>query len=122
MAIDMQVHLSPQNDENEVLAEATLKAGSSLGLTQSDIAQIIGRSRSRLRASIRKEDKSGELALLLIRVYRSLFALVDGNINDMQHWMNTMNRGTGGIPREQVLSVQGLSRVLIYLDAIRGKI
>lgn len=105
-----------------VLAEATLNAASALGLTQAELAQVIGRNRSRLKTSIRVEEKSGELALLLVRIYRSLYALVDGETEQMKHWMRTLNQGTGGVPREQVISVQGLTRVVAYLDAIRGKI
>jgi hypothetical protein len=36
--------------------------------------------------------------------------------------MHTNNRHTGGVPAEQVRSVQGLARVVEYLDAIRGKV
>jgi hypothetical protein len=35
--------------------------------------------------------------------------------------MRTDNLHTGGVPAEQVKTLQGLSRVLQYLDAIRGK-
>jgi hypothetical protein len=36
--------------------------------------------------------------------------------------MQTENLHTGGIPAEQVKSVQGLIAVLEYLDAMRGKL
>jgi hypothetical protein len=36
--------------------------------------------------------------------------------------MHTENRDTGGIPAEQVRTVQGLTRVLEYLDAMRGRV
>jgi hypothetical protein len=39
----------------------------------------------------------------------------------MRHWMHTANLHTGGVPAEQIRSVQGLTRVVEYLDAIRGK-
>ena len=65
--------------------------------------------------------KSGELALLLIRSYRSLHVLTGGRDEDMRHWMHTENAGTGGIPLEQVKTVPGLVRVLEYLDAMRGR-
>jgi hypothetical protein len=39
----------------------------------------------------------------------------------MRHWMRTDNLHTGGVPAEQIRSVEGLSRVVAYLDAIRGK-
>lgn len=123
LTMSLNQSLNDQNDNADaVLAEATLNAGKALGLRQDEIAKVIGRDRSRLRQSIKPDDKTGELALLLVRVYRSLYALVDGNPKHMKHWMHTLNHGTRGIPREQVLSVQGLSQVVAYLDAIRGKV
>jgi len=105
-----------------VLAEATIAASEALGLSKSSLGRVIGKDRSRLKQGIRIDSKPGELALLLIRCYRGLYALVDGDESVMRHWMSTYNYGTVGIPSEQVETVQGLSQVLIYLDAIRGKL
>ena len=105
------------------LAKAFLNAGKALGLTQAELGHVIGRDRSALhRRGIEPSSKQGELALLLIRGYRSLYALVGGNEADLKHWMHTENRHTSGIPAEQVKSVQGLIHVVEYLDAIRGKV
>lgn len=109
-------------DDDAVLSEATLNAAQLLGLTRTQLGKVLGRDRSRLKSSIRVDSKAGELALLLIRVYRALYAMVDGDDAVMQHWMRTPNTGTGGTPAEQVQSVQGLTEVLAYLDAIRGKV
>lgn len=111
-------------DAAVVLSTALLNAGKDLGLSQSDLGAVIGRDRTAFsrRAGIDPRSKSGELALLLIRCYRSLFALVGGEPEQMRHWMRTMNLHTGGVPAEQIRSVAGLSRVVEYLDAIRGKI
>ena len=65
--------------------------------------------------------KTGELALLLVRVYRSLFALFGGNLVDMQHFLRTDNRHLDAPPLSLMMQVQGLVRVVEYLDAIRGK-
>jgi hypothetical protein len=75
-----------------------------------------------LSRSLDPESKAGELGLLLIRCYRSLFAMVGGDEAAMKHWMATENRHTGGIPRRQIEDVQGLTSVVNYLDAIRGKL
>lgn len=110
-------------DPAAVLAEAYANAGKYLGLTQSDLGAIIGKDRSSIsRGRITPESKAGELAMLFIRCYRALHVLVGGDPAQMQHWMHTENLHTGGIPAEQVKSIQGLSRVLDYLDAIRGKL
>jgi hypothetical protein len=107
-------------DKSEVLSQALLNAGKDVGLSQQQIGRMIGRDRTRL-AKINPDSKHGELALLFIRIYRSLFALTDGDLNMMRIWMNTLNRGTCGVPAEQVQSAQGLVNVMEYLDAIRGK-
>ena len=109
-------------NERRVLAKALLNAGKAIGLSQADIGAVVGRDRTSFARGLDPDNKSGELALLLIRCYRGLFALVGGNPADMRHWMHTENSHTGGVPAEQVKSVQGLAEVLGYLDAIRGKV
>ena len=107
----------------EVLSRALVKAGKELGLTQAAVAAVVGRDRTALsRKAIEPETKSGELALLLIRVYRALFVLVGGEPRQMKHWMHTHNHHVGGVPAELVRSVPGLMRVVEYLDAIRGRV
>ena len=105
-----------------VLSKALINAGKALGFSQTDIGKIIGKDRSSIARGLDPQSKAGELALLLIRCYRSLFVLVGGNSEDMKHWMFTRNKHTGGVPAEQVTTVQGLNKVLSYLDAMRGKV
>ena len=112
----------PNIDRNEVLAEAALNAASAIGLSQAQLGQLIGRNRTRLRESIRVDNKAGEYAVLVVRIYRSLYALMDGNPAHMKHWMVTHNHGTRGIPRDQMQTLIGLVEVVNYLDAIRGKV
>jgi hypothetical protein len=106
-----------------VLTRALVKAGKELGLTQADLGAIVGRDRTVLsRAALEPDSKSGELALLFIRAYRSLYVLVGGEAHQMRHWMHTHNHHVGGVPVELVRSVPGLMRVVEYLDAIRGRV
>ncbi len=107
-------------DRGDVLSKAVRNAGKGLGLSQEEIGQVIGRSRTSLSRSLDPESKAGELGVLLVRCYRSLFALMGGDEEAMKHWMATENLHTGGIPRTQVKDVQGLTTVVNYLDAIRG--
>lgn len=109
-------------DDNAVLSEALLNAGKALGMTQAQVGSVIGKDRTTLGRGLSPKSKAGELALLFIRCYRGLYVLIGGKPDDMKHWMHTENRHTGGIPAEQVQTVQGLSHVLEYLDAMRGKI
>jgi len=111
-----------QSAPDKVLSKALVNAGKALGLSQAELGEIIGKDRTNFRRGLDPHSKSGELALLLIRCYRSLFALVGGRPADMRHWMHTENRHIGGIPAEQIKTVTGLARVVEYLDAIRAKI
>lgn len=118
----MSVAIKPVLSEDKVLAKAFTNAGKALGFSQAELGQIIGKDRSNFRHGIAPKTKSGELALLFIRCYRSLFTLVGGQVTDMQHWMRTENTHTGGTPCEQIKTVTGLANVVEYLDAIRAKV
>lgn len=110
-------------DATATLTKAFLNAGRALGLTQDELGAVVGRDRTAFRrGGIDPDSKAGELALLLIRAYRSLYALVGGQKAELKHWMHTVNRHTGGTPAEQVKSVAGLIHVVEYLDAMRGKV
>ncbi|MDH5301430.1 MAG: DUF2384 domain-containing protein [Gammaproteobacteria bacterium] len=117
----------PQATPEEVTAKALFNTQEQLGLTQQELAEIIGLHRTSV-SRVRKEgrldphSKNGELALMLIRVFRSLYTLFGGQQDDMRHFLRTANRHTGGIPLEQMQQIQGLVKVVEYLDAIRGKI
>jgi hypothetical protein len=100
-----------------------MNAGKELGLTQAAIGTIVGKDRTAIgRGGIDPDSKPGELALLLVRAYRALFAQVGGDAAQMKHWIHTDNHHVGGIPAEQLRTVQGLLRVVEYLDAIRAKV
>jgi hypothetical protein len=109
-------------DERSLLSKALINAGKILGLSQTDLGQVIGRDRTSIHRGIDPQSKSGELALLLIRVYRSLYALVDGDEANIKHWMKTESRHLGGIPADLIKTVEGLTAVVQYLDAMRGKV
>ncbi|TXS95928.1 DUF2384 domain-containing protein [Parahaliea maris] len=67
--------------------------------------------------------KAVELALGLVRVYRSLYAIVGGNREQMQHWMETANSHLRGEPPAQLVqSYEGLALVNHYLDGMRGRL
>jgi hypothetical protein len=119
----MNTNTLAQPEARRVLSMALVNAGKELGLTQQVLGEVVGKDRTALsRGGLDPDSKSGELALLLVRAYRALFALTGGDREAMRHWFQTENLHTGGVPSEQVRSVQGLMRVVEYLDAIRGKL
>lgn len=108
-------------DKHDVLTKALLNAGKGLGLSHAQIGEVVGKDWTSISCGIDAGSKAGELALLLIRCYRSLYVLVGGKGEDMKHWMQCENLHTQGIPAEQIKRVQGLTHVVEYLDAMRGK-
>ena len=99
-----------------------------LSLDQKELGDIIGLSEasvSRMAHQSRWVEiagKEGEMALLFIRMIRSLSALLGGRETEMQKWFNGFNSGLGGIPRELIKTIRGLLNVSEYLDAMRGKV
>lgn len=113
--------------ESEVLGKALLNSKEYLGLTNTDLGEIIGKDRTyftRLRNHnvLEPDSKEGELALHVIRIYRSLYALEGGDIEAMEEWLNTPNKHLDAIPKDLLKSIQGLVQVVEYLDAMRGKV
>ncbi len=114
-------------DPGTVLTKAVLAAASRLGLRNNRLAEMIGTSEatvSRLSGgrSIDPESKHGELALLFVRLYRSLDALVGGDDEQARAWIHAHNIHLGGVPAERIRRVEGLVDVIQYLDAMRGRI
>ena len=112
-------------DAAAVLTKALLRAADRLALRQRDLAAILGSSEasvSRLNQERRLDpaSKEGELALLFLRAYRSLDALVGGDTAASREWLHADNTHVGGIPAERIRTVEGLVDVVRYLDAMRG--
>ena len=118
---------STASDPASVLAKAALSAAARLGLRNKQLSEIIGTSEasiSRLRSGrgLDPERKEGELALLFLRLYRSLDALVGGDDTKARAWLHAQNDHVGGIPADRIRTVEGLIDVVQYLDAMRGRI
>lgn len=110
-------------DDRQVLGKALFNAASALGISKTDAAQIVGRERTGIsRDGIDPKSKSGELALMFVRVYRGLYAVVGGDRDNMKHWVSTENDAFGQAPRDMMNTCEGLARVVMYIDAIRGKV
>ncbi|MGB5285646.1 MAG: antitoxin Xre-like helix-turn-helix domain-containing protein [Polyangiales bacterium] len=125
----MSVAVSTLPDQASVVSKALLRAAEALGLSSSELAEIIGASESTLsrvrnqkRGPIPLDSKEGELGLLFLRVFRSLDALVGGNEAHAKAWLHAENRHLGGIPLHRMKKIEGLVDVAGYLDAMRGTI
>ncbi len=117
----------PAAAPEEVLCKALFRAQTELGLNQTELGRILGIDRTSVarlkrRGRLEPDSKTGELALCLIRVFRSLYAQTGGEREALRHWLGTFNHHLGGVPREMMQGVTGLVHLLDYLDAIRGKV
>ena len=111
-----------------VLSKAVVRAARLLALTQRDVAAALGVSEataSRLFAGryvlSPERAKEWELALLLVRLYRSLDALW-GHEETARRWLGSPNLALGAPPSDLLRSVEGLVRVVAYLDAARSRV
>jgi hypothetical protein len=66
------------------------------------------------------QSKEGQLAALLVRLFRSLDAIVGNDAAKVAAWMGSYNRALNGIPRELIESPQGLVMTLQYVDTMRA--
>jgi hypothetical protein len=110
-----------------VLAKAVLSAAGRLGMRSRQLATVLGSSEasiSRLQhgRGLDPESKEGELALLFLRLYRGLDALVGGDDAKAREWLASPNEHLASVPAERIKTVEGLVDVVQYLDAMRGRL
>ena len=109
-----------------VLTKATLKAAAQLGLTNKMLATVIGVSKatvSRMRSgdyALQPGQKPFELAVLFVRLYRSLDAIVGGDDAVAASWLKNHNTAFNGEPLALIQTISGLTNVVAYLDARRA--
>lgn len=110
-----------------VLSRAVARASGELGLTQGKLARVLGlspASTSRLVAGqfhIAADSKSWDLAVLFLRLFRSLDSIV-GSQAAARTWLHNDNLALAARPVELIDSVEGLVRVVQYLDASRAHV
>ncbi len=111
-----------------VLSSAVVKAAELLGISQALLAKVLGVSPatvSRLVAGSYRlspgRQKEWDFAVLFVRVFRSLDALV-GHGESARAWLTGYNAGLNAKPIDLLTNTEGIVRVLNYLDAYRGRI
>jgi len=107
-----------------VVSKAALRAAKQLGLTNKVLAGVIGLSEpsvSRMgRGEYTLQKKELEMALLFVRLYRSLDAIVGGDDAIAGAWLRNANVALNGKPVELIQTLPGLMNVIYYLDARRA--
>lgn len=111
-----------------VLTRATLRAAESLGIRNATLARVLGVSRptvSRMKTGrylLEPDSKPWELAVALVRLFRSLDAMTAGDEAALNSWMTSSNADLHGIPGELIQTVTGLTETLAYVDAFRARV
>lgn len=117
-----------QADKSSVLTKALLSLASFYNFSGKDLGDILGISEASVtriyqgKKVISPDSKEGELSLLLLRMYRSLNAMVGNNHDKARQWLQSDNRYFGKAPFQAIKSVTGLVETVQYLDAMRGKL
>ncbi len=116
----------PGVDASAVLTKAMLRAADILGLNSRALARVIGVSEPTLSRMKRGDvlleagTKAYELAVLVVRLYRSLDAITGGDDAVTRSWMTGPNTALQGVPSTLITSVTGLVDVVSYLDSNRA--
>jgi hypothetical protein len=110
--------------DSVIVAKAMVRAADRLEVQNRLLARIIGLSEATI-SRLRKGDylldgKALELAIMFIRLYRSLDAVVGGDDAVAKAWLKNRNTALKDSPLALIQTVAGLTDVLHYLDARRA--
>ena len=95
--------------DKDILTKASLRAAHFLGLDTAQVAQI----------SEETQLDSEEVAILLVRTYKSLYQILGGHKAEMRLWMTSENSHLKGIPEQLIMSAGGLNDVACYLERFK---
>ena len=105
-----------------ILTKAVARAADRLAVTRSQLSLVLGLSQSTISRVYKGEyllddrRKEWELALLFVRVFRSLDVIV-GQELIAQQWLKSHNLALNARPIELICTAEGLVRVAQYLEA-----
>jgi uncharacterized protein (DUF2384 family) len=128
MLTDQAAKPTTAASEGAVVTRAALAAAERLLVPQKTLSRIIGVSEatvSRMSAgayTLPLGDKAFELAVLFVRLFRSLDAMAGGDEATARAWLRSPNLALGEAPLALIQSVSGLVHVVAYLDARRAAV
>lgn len=117
-----------KNANAELVLASTLKnLQAQFGWSQERMASTLFVHRNQLQKlynyGIDPSCVQGQIAVMLIRIFRGLVALIGNDCKNLCHWLNTKNKAfNDDTPQEKLSSLEGMVSVMQYLDAMRGKI
>jgi len=113
--------------KKKVLSKAVVNTADRLGFKKSKLSKVLGLSPATVTRlysfsyELSPGRKEWDFGVLLVRLFRSLDALVGGSHEDALAWLNSENKGLAGQkPADLVETTEGLVSVVHYLDTCRG--
>jgi hypothetical protein len=109
-----------------VITKSVMRAADRLEVPNRVLAGVLGLSEatvSRMDSGAYQLEPGGkpfELAVLFLRLFRSLDAIVGGDVAVARAWLRNANTALGGAPITLIESVAGLVNVVAYLDHRRA--
>ena len=128
LMVSRQLNKSPAGDlvRTAVVGKSLMRAAAYLHISNRTLARIVGLSESSItrlaQGGYRMEpgSKSFELALLFVRLFRSLDAITGGDAATAHAWLRAENTALNGKPLDLITHIPGLIDVIAYLDARRA--
>jgi uncharacterized protein (DUF2384 family) len=120
--------LSRQSEAGRVLTEAVGRVAVMWKLTNDQLGSILGLSpatASRLRSGafmLEPSSKAFELSQYLVRLFRSLDAMMGSDDAASIAWLKTPNLDLDGRPIDLIRSIRGLNDVANYVDDFRAQV
>jgi uncharacterized protein (DUF2384 family) len=112
--------------DGAVVTKAAVRAAERLAVSNRTLSRILGLSEasiSRMASgsyTLAPRDKPFELAVLFIRLFRALDAILAGDDEAARQWVESHNTALGAAPLDLVQTIPGLVTVVDYLDSRRA--
>lgn len=117
-----------QRSDPEVLSSALVRIADFWGLSNAKLGTVLGLSSataSRLKSGkslLDPASKSFEAGQFLLRLFRSLDALMGSDDEASRSWLATANLDLEARPLDMIDSFRGLITVCDYVDAYRARV
>ena len=112
----------------QALTTAVLKASTFLNISQLELASILGLSPATVsrmasgRYLLQTDRKEWQLAVLFIRLFRSLDSITGGRDDLSRAWLRGDNTSLHAKPASLLSDIESFVRVVQYLDASRAAV
>jgi uncharacterized protein (DUF2384 family) len=124
----MTALVTPQTDRATALSEAIVRIAEFWALSNTKLGAILGLSAptiSRLKRGASELDpasKSFEAGQFLLRLFRSLDALLGSDDAAARRWLDTVNLDLAAKPIDKLDTMRGLIEVCDYVDFYRARV